>query len=213
MVFLPYPGLPPCGQMGAQQVSVKPPANIYLFPWERATHVADDMIDGWLDARWLGIVSTGAGLMCALTLYTVAGWGGAFLGVVLGRMLAFDLVGYVLPDVYTLPLVAVAAAFALSHGMGDGRLLGAVLLGVAYMGMMRFQPRIGLGGGDLKLMAAMLLAMGPFTFWTSTLAACVLWAPFAFWQPKKAIPFGVPLLIGSILMFIGLRYTALGPIS
>lgn len=112
------------------------------------------------------------------------------LALILARLAALDLTTHTLPDIYAIPLVSMGLAHSFSTGQG------ANLAILPLLGALTFIPRLQLGGGDLKLMAAMFLFLGfQFGFWAIALG-CILWLPMACWRPHHPQPFGVPIALG-----------------
>ncbi len=178
----------------------------FLWPWEKATLSEVDFAPGWLPAHRLPALTwLFMGIMLML-LSPTAGWPAAWLALPLARLMALDLTTHTLPDIYTLPLLAVG----LAHAWVSGRLaeaglavaLVAVLLGlVSCWGRSRAggacaPQSCGLGGGDHKLMLALFAWLPPAEACFAIGAGCVLWLPFGVWRPRHAQPFGVALGAG-----------------
>lgn len=172
-----------------------------LWPWEKATLEARDLwLPGWLPVR-RHVAFTGlfAVLLVALLGLTLPPPEAVVTAVIFARLLALDLTTYTLPDIYTLPLFAVGlAAATLQHHLPQVALAAALLAFVPLAP--RFPITRGLGGGDFKLLAA-LLAWLPLNAAAFAVAiGCFLWLPLAFWRPKTPQPFGAPLLLGWALI-------------
>ena len=92
----------------------KPPVPLKLAPWEHAT-LPHPLPLGLLPAKHAGpLFLMLAGLGMVLLNPTLGPWG-IPVALVLARLLVLDVAAYVLPDVYTLPLLAtgvVATALA-----------------------------------------------------------------------------------------------------
>jgi len=179
-------------------------------PWETATHVGTDSQPGFLPATTLAPLSLLLALLTAILLWPVMGGTAIVVGLVFGRLAALDLTTYTLPNVYTVPLLVVG----LAHAAGQGRLLQALLAALVIILMAQVIQRggqhlgrqLGMGGGDLKLLAA-LFAFLPLTHaFFAVAAGCLLWLPVAMLKPKATVPFGVPLLLGWVVL---LRWPAL----
>ncbi|SCK34865.1 A24 family peptidase [Streptomyces sp. WMMB 322] len=127
---------------------------------------------------------------------------------------AVDLRAQRLPDILTLPLaVATAALLGLAAlapragGEWTGALLGGAVLAAAYFVMFLLNPR-GMGFGDVKLAAALGLALGWYgwnvvfagTFLGFLLAACYGLAQVLAGRAKlkTAVPFGPFMLLGTL---------------
>lgn len=187
-----------------------------LAPWEVATGVAQAALPGVVPGRFTSRLSWAAALFFAVLLWPVYGLSGLLIGLVLGRLLALDLTTYTLPNIYTIPLMAISFFVALGNGqLGATLALWLALLLVA--GVVRARPHIGLGigEGDLKLLAAMAGFLGPPGTLAAIACGCLLWLPGAWLAPKQALPLGVPLVLGwgIILAFPGLPNALFTPIT
>ncbi len=169
-------------------------------PWEAATHAPASAQPGLLPttaATWLTIVFA---LAVTALLWQPFGYASIAIGLVFGRLMALDLTTYTLPNVYTIPLLTVGLMHALSQEQLAQALIACLLMvffnKTVAAANMRMARSIGVGGGDLKLLAA-LFAFLPLTsaFW-AVAAGSILYLPVAFTEPKATIPFGVPLLLG-----------------
>ena len=171
-----------------------------LAPWEVATHVPAASQPGLLALRTLPNLT----LLCATALiaflWPALGYAAIPTGLVFGRLVALDLTTYTLPNVYTVPLICIGMAYAAFHGLFTQAMLALVLLLLLSRTINRRNLKLGMGGGDLKLTAA-LFAFLPLTpaFWAIA-AGSLLWLPVAFAKPKAMVPFGVPLILGWSLM-------------
>lgn len=159
---------------------------------------------GWrgCDAAFAG-VGLGLSVLC-LTVYGVPG-GLPFLAacVLLLWLACIDLRTGLLPDALTAPVFGLG--LCLGPLAGWPALGAAVLvygcatgLGAAYR---RVQGREGMGGGDIKLMAALAAWTGPLALCWIVLGACLaglIWAMVAQRRilPRGAYPFG-PFLAGA----------------
>ncbi|HEX2859491.1 MAG TPA: prepilin peptidase [Alphaproteobacteria bacterium] len=172
-----------------------------LLPWEKATLKARDLwLPGWLPVnRHPAFTALFALLLLAPLALALPPLAALATAMVFARMLALDLTTYTLPDIYTLPLLAVGlAAAALEQQFAQVGLAMALLV-LAPLAP-RFPITRGLGGGDFKLLAA-LLAWLPLNAAAFAVAiGCFLWLPLAFWRPKTPQPFGAPLLVGWALI-------------
>lgn len=177
---------------------------------ERRFVPAEDVGQGPLPARFLTLAwllaSAAFGLAALPALPDTWPSLAAVLGLalVLARLTAVDLAHLLLPDVYTLPLLVAGllvppllgwqgpSAGVLGAVVGGGVALGlAVGLAVARGGAAE------LGGGDIKLMAALGAWVGLFQLPLALAVACFLSLGLAFAQPRGAhIPFGPGLCIG-----------------
>lgn len=140
----------------------------------------------------------------------------ALLALVFARLMALDLTALVLPDVYTLPLLALGlfAPFLLGwhtnwHTALTGAGLGLTLsFGFALLAEKLTNANSGLGGGDIKLIAAAGAWLGPFLLLFYIPAGVLLALVFSlFLKDAKNIPFGPALCV--ILWGIFLFYPKL----
>lgn len=173
-------------------------------PWEVATHAPLSARPGLLTAAaapWLSVVFA---LAVVALLWQPFGWLAIVIGLVFGRLMALDLTTYTLPNVYTIPLFTVGLLHALSHEQLAQALIACLLIFFFNKTMaaanMRMARSIGVGGGDLKLLAA-LFAFLPLTsaFWAIAVGS-LFYMPVAFAKPKATVPFGVPLLVGWVIL-------------
>lgn len=172
--------------------------------WEEATHAPTAAQPGLLPATttlWLT-------LLCATIIATVLwqpfGYYALPIGLIFGRLMALDLTTYTLPNVYTIPLFVVGLFHALTHEQLAQAFIAAIIIvffnKTLAAANMRMARTIGIGGGDLKLLAA-LFAFLPLTsaFWAIAVGS-LAYMPVAFAKPKATVPFGVPLIIGWIIL-------------
>lgn len=133
-----------------------------------------------------------------------------FLAVVLGRLLALDLTHLVLPDVYTLPLIFFGLIIPPLFGL-HGWLYGLTGAAIGFVFPLLFAIAVeklsnansGMGGGDIKLLAAMGAWLGPIFLTFSLPLACFLTLAFAFRIPKNQdLPFGPGLIISFIIFLL-----------
>lgn len=179
----------------------KPPAILKLAPWEHAT-LPHPLPLGLLPAQHAGpIFLILAGLGMVLLNPTLGPWG-IPVALVLARLLVLDVAAYVLPDVYTLPLLATgvyAAAWAQQWLWLAGVL---AVFAALWWAAPRLPKALGIGGGDLKLLAAMALWLNPLAFCWAIAVGCLLGLPLVWRQPLLPVPLGAPLLVGWAIMFM-----------
>lgn len=167
--------------------------------WERNTLTPDDLwVPGWLPAGVL-TRATAALTLLLMPLLALGGMPLALAAPVFARLLALDLTAYTLPNVYTLPLLAAGLSHAAYMGHPWQAGLAAGLLALGFIAP-RFPVAHGLGGGDFKLLAAMLAWLPLQAAAFAMAIGCFLWLPLAFWRPRTPQPFGVPLLVGWVLI-------------
>jgi prepilin signal peptidase PulO-like enzyme (type II secretory pathway) len=170
-------------------------AHSCLWPWEKATLApADLVLPGWLPLRADGVVTLLGGILGTILLPAPL-WP---LAWVLARLAALDLTLYILPDIYTIPLLAVGLTHALQIHAMPQFLAGVVLLALQLSGQRRLQSHFG--GGDFKLLAAMLAWLPLQTAAMAVAVGCIVWLPLAFWRPKAMHPFGLPLILGWLII-------------
>ncbi|TKW61552.1 MAG: prepilin peptidase [Blastochloris viridis] len=177
------------------------PQNLPQFtPWETATHVPQSSVTGMLTRESLTPLSLLAALVITLLLWSHYGIGALAIGLIFGRLLALDLTTYTLPNIYTVPLMVVGLVHSLVFGGFLQAVLALVILLLVSLVLSRSHIKIGMGGGDLKLLAA-LFAFLPLTdaFFAIALGS-LCWLPVAFLKPKASIPFGVPILLGWVCL-------------
>lgn len=143
-------------------------------------------------------------------------WAGAVLGWTLLALAWIDAEHYLLPDALTLPLIVAGLAVAWLNDPGSfvHHLIGAVVgfaafagLGWAYYSLRR---RRGIGGGDVKLMAA----LGAWVAWpglpTIVIYAALSGLALVLWQAARGrrielghrLPFGPHLCLGGWLVWL-----------
>ncbi len=169
-------------------------------PWENATTVPQSSRAGMLKPESLTPITLLTALVITLCLWPHYGIAALAIGLVLGRLLALDLTTYTLPNVYTVPLMAVGFLHSLVFGGLSQVVLVWIILFLLSLTARRSNLTIGVGGGDLKLLAA-LFAFLPLTeaFFAIALGS-FFWLPVAFAKPKVSIPFGVPIILGWTLL-------------
>jgi prepilin signal peptidase PulO-like enzyme (type II secretory pathway) len=166
-----------------------------LWPWEKATLTPADLaLPGWLPPRADNVVTLLGGILGAVLLPAPL-WP---LAWVLARLAALDLTLYVLPDIYTVPLLAVGLTHAVQTHAMPQFLAGMVLLALQLSGQRRLQSHFG--GGDFKLLAAMLAWLPLSTAAMAVAVGCLVWLPMAFLRPKAMHPFGLPLILGWVII-------------
>lgn len=173
--------------------------------WERATGVPEAHTAGLVQGRYSGRLTLAVGLVFMVLLVPPYGFWGGVLALIFARLVALDLTSYTLPNVYTLPMMLVGLVVAL----GAGHLLATLALWLALAlvaGFARVYPqaRLGVGEGDLKLLAAMAGFLPLPTVLLAIAVGCVLWMPIAFMAPKRPLPLGVPILLGWVIVLLPL---------
>jgi prepilin signal peptidase PulO-like enzyme (type II secretory pathway) len=172
-----------------------------LAPWEKATGVAQASQPGLLPRSRLLSLTLLFGLIATLLLLQPLGLPAALVaGFVFGRLTALDLTTYTLPNVYTLPMVVVGLCHAVVGDHTGPALLAVAMLAALYAFTSQAQLPAGIGGGDLKLLAALFAFLMPAQAFTAIAIGCLVWLPLAWKNPKLAVPFGVPVIIGWLLV-------------
>lgn len=151
-------------------------------------------------------------------LHASYGWGPAFCLHALAAVMLLLLAGidarvWLLPDALTLPLmwlgfcVAWAGLGISLHDAVAGTALGFLFLTALAHGFRRLRGHDGMGGGDIKLLAA----LGAWVGWQSLawvlLTASCLGIAYAMLRqrrfvPRGAYPFGPCLVLGGVAVFI-----------
>lgn len=168
-----------------------------LLPWEKATGVETASRPGLVARHWLFPLTVIASVTATALLVLPLGFAAALVGgLVLGRLVALDLTTYTLPNVYTLPLVTVGLCQAIVGNHIGPALLACFVLACLYAFTAQMRLSAGVGGGDLKLLAAMFAFLSPVMGFTAIAVGCLVWLPLAWKKPKAAVPFGVPIIIG-----------------
>jgi prepilin signal peptidase PulO-like enzyme (type II secretory pathway) len=176
----------------------------HLTPWEVATNVPQAATPGLLPRTITFALTMLAAVVIALILWPVFGPASLAMGLLFGRLIALDLTTYTLPNVYTIPLATVGLFHALSAEHLGQAFLAIIILfcfnKVMAHANLRMARHVGFGGGDFKLLAA-LFAFLPLTsaFWAIAVG-CLAYMPAAFAKPKATVPFGVPLIIGWVIL-------------
>lgn len=169
-------------------------------PWEVATHVAAAARHGLFPVQQAASLTAFLTFASLLFLWPAYGLAALPIALIFGRLMALDLTTYTLPNVYTVPLIAIGLVHAFFHGFFMQALLVLILMMLLARTLTHARFKLGLGGGDLKLIAA-LFAFLPLTsaFWAIALG-CVVWMPVTFAKPKAMVPFGVPLIVGWMIL-------------
>lgn len=186
-----------------------------FIPWENATNVPLSSRPGVLPARALTPLTLLAAFLITLILWPTFHLAALLIGLVFGRLMALDLTTYTLPNVYTVPLLLVGWAHAATNGLFTQAIL--VLIGIFLLAwlMRRNHYNAGIGGGDLKLLAALFAFLPATSAFFAIAVGSFLWLPVAFAKPKASIPFGVPIVLGwtLLLAFPGLPNWLISTIS
>lgn len=167
-----------------------------LTPWEKATNVTSATRQGQLPAAYAWHITAGSFVVGSIFLWPVLGVLAIPLALIFGRMLALDITTYTLPNIYTVPLLTVGIFHALLHSNLASALIACLLIMLFSHKLTYSSLNIGIGGGDIKLLAALFAFLPVGTACWAIAAGCMLWMPVAFIKPKAMIPFGVPLILG-----------------
>lgn len=150
---------------------------------------------------------TGA-LIGLASVMAASGWRAALLaglGLCLLATSVIDLKTKRLSDVLTIAIAGLCAALAQT----DGRLMIGAIAAVAALALLEglrrlFQlvrRRSGLGFGDVKLIAALALWLGPATPWAIVLASLLGLGAFATIRPKDGrLAFGAPIAAAAFVI-------------
>ncbi|RFP86714.1 prepilin peptidase [Rhodobacteraceae bacterium 63075] len=155
-----------------------------------------------------------------LSQTTTEAWLSAIFLWVLLTLVASDLLSFRLPDPLTgtLLVTALTLAWLTPHVTLAGALLGAAIgAGTFWLlrwGYYRLRGREGLGMGDVKLMAGLGAALGPYELPLMLLLASVTAlavalagrarSPHAL-RPTRPLPFGAALAAASAVLWVSLR--------
>lgn len=170
-----------------------------ILPWEDATLPPGTLIPGIVAPRHLRNITLVATLATLLVFMPYMGLWAVIPAFAFGRLLAFDLTTYTLPNIYTYPLIAAGLAHTVWMVEPERLIPAAVIYGIYRATQLRPLP-IGMGGGDYKLLTALFLWMDPVMACFTLAAGCFAWLPFTLKNPDNPIPFGVPLLVGWVAM-------------
>lgn len=185
-----------------------------MWAWERRFLPEADIGTGILPERFAlpltfaGWAALGLGLFALPALAPATLVAVLLCALVLWRLLILDLTYLVLPDVYTLPFLLVGLAaipFLNLHPTWWWSLSGAALLFAIHYGLALLCAKFtggtgGLGGGDIKLAAALGAWFGPVGGLVILALASALNMLPALLAPKRDIPFGFGLTLGSLII-------------
>jgi leader peptidase (prepilin peptidase)/N-methyltransferase len=157
----------------------------------------------WRRAAWLGLPAAAAGVamlgVCAAMARPLAAGPLCAAAVCLAAVMVVDGRWMVIPDVYVVALAILGLAGAAQLGWvtaGTGAALGGGLLAAVRWGFLRFAHVEGLGFGDVKLMAAIGLLVGPagvlwVIIWGAAIGAIwILLRPRGPGGEREMAPFG-----------------------
>lgn len=185
-----------------------------LWTLEARTLPADAALPGMVAGRH---ADTATGVLTLLALAMLVphyGWLALLLAFPLARLLVLDATCYLLPNLYTLPLIAGGVVYALLQGHGNAALLAVALLLLMREVCLRIKTPCGLCGGDFTLLAALFSWMPLPLALMAVAVGSLMYLPVAFIFPARPVPFGVPLVAGWLVVALlsGLPWLALWPI-
>lgn len=176
-------------------------------------------IPPWL--LYMEILATGLAVVAVILAHTPAeAWGYALFLWILLALVACDLMWFRLPDLLTGALLAVALGLAWWTGQPalDMALWGAVIGAGSFwalrVGYRALRDREGLGLGDVKLMAGLGAALGPYDIPLMALVAAVAGLAVALTgrlrsaqalRPTRPLPFGAALAAATGVIWVLLR--------
>jgi prepilin signal peptidase PulO-like enzyme (type II secretory pathway) len=173
-----------------------------LWGPERATLApADLLLPGWLPPPTLNPLTTFLAVALAAGTLALGHPWAALAAPVFARLAALDLTAFVLPDLYTYPLLAAGLTHALLAGQWPQALAALALIGVL-LPFAALRPTAGLGGGDLKLIAALTAWLPAEAAATALALGCLAWLPLACRHPRRPQPFGVPVILGWLAILL-----------
>ncbi len=175
---------------------------------ETKTIPKNECTKGLLPAHYLTPLTLILFFLFLYMLIPIYSWWILLPALFMARLLAFDLRYHILPDIYTLPLLIFGIAYTyfyttnilLDHILA---IFLALFSGIIFIFLNNCfkQLNTGIGGGDLKLMAALGAWLGLANISLAIALACLFTVPFAFIYKKEAIPFG-PGLILALISFL-----------
>lgn len=182
-----------------------------LWPFERTTLPPDAALPGLLPGRFANAATFALLPVAALALWPLHGLLALPVAFALARLLALDAATYLLPNLYTWPLIGGGLAYAWAQGKGVPATIAVLaLLGLRYL-TLRFPLEKGMAGGDFCLLAAMFAWLGFGGGSIAIALGCLMWLPFTLANPKRMVPLGVPLIagwlaLGGLCYVLGVRF-------
>lgn len=187
-----------------------------LWPFERKSVAATELETGLVPHRLLTILTAVLAIIFAALMFIGTSELDLFrralfipLAILLARLVAVDLTGMVLLNIYTAPLAVaglILAPLTLAGGYLNA-LLGGVWCGVLFFVLSSFgyvlsKGKGGLGGGDFKLAVGLGLWLGlTGAIWLPALAMLIN-LPLAFIFPKRQLPFGPGLILAFLVLLV-----------
>lgn len=168
--------------------------------WESATHAPASARPGLVPPQLAWPLTAASALVFAIILWPVLGYASLPVAVVFGRLLALDAATYTLPNVYTIPMLCIGLLQATHGGRLTEVLLAIAAIFVTGAILSRMGGRFGIGGGDAKLLAAMCALMPLDATCFAVAIGCLFYLPIAFTNPKASVPFGIPLILGWVIL-------------
>ncbi|MBV6273356.1 A24 family peptidase [Alcaligenaceae bacterium CGII-47] len=152
---------------------------------------ASGMRWGWRDALGAGLMF-GVTVLCLHIQGGVAGLAASLACAVLFCLAYIDIRTGLLPDALTLPLLGLGVWIGPLNGLAALSAamltyLSARLLDAAYR---RVRGQAGMGGGDIKLMAALAAWTGGYTLIWIVLGACLGGLLYAMGAQRRLMPYG-----------------------
>lgn len=176
------------------------PLNKLLFPFERSSIPPDAVGQGLVPHAWARVLTFVLTPVVMGILWPYYAWLAVPMGFALTRLAVLDLTAYLLPHLYTYPLLAggLTQAWMLGEGFSTTLIVGGVLA-IRWL-FLRYQHNAGLGGGDFMLLAAMLAWMPSVLVMMGLAVGCLLWFPVTLFMPKQPVPLGVPMIIAWLVV-------------
>lgn len=167
---------------------------------EKATGVAQAAQPGLLPARTATPLTLFLTILLTLVLSPSQGLYALPIALIFARLAALDATTYTLPNLYTVPLIAIGMAYAITH-LHLATVVLVPILGLCLsLILSRSQATKGVGGGDIKLLVALFLFQPAEAALLALGLASVLYLPLACLAPKCPVPFGLPILLAWVLL-------------
>lgn len=167
-----------------------------LWPYERATLPPEAALPGVLSGKAAIVITVLMTPVAAFALWPLHGLLALPVAFAAARLLALDATAYLLPNLYTWPLIGGGLAFAWAEGRGLSATAAIlVLFGLRHLAL-TYPLDKGMAGGDFCLLAALFAWVGLGGGMVAVALGCLMWLPFTLFNPKRMVPLGVPIIMG-----------------